>query len=199
MVKRITIILLVFCIGNSYAQNIYYFSSSTGNDSNIGNEANPFQTTSKLNSLVLTAGDKIMFKKGDTFVGQIIVSYSGNLGSPIIYDSYGTGDLPILTASNGSNGIADPLSTIKIIGKQYLEFHNLQIENERFDTKSGVPDDTSYGIYYLSYKTVPVSGNPEDAVLTQNLKFTNLVVQNVYSLGSGGTNFDSIYNIFWRK
>lgn len=193
MVKRITIILLLFCIGNSYAQNIYYFSSLTGNDSNIGNEANPFQTTSKLNSLVLTAGDKIMFKKGDTFVGQIIVSYSGNLGSPIIYDSYGTGDLPILTASNGSNGIADPLSTIKIIGKQYLEFHNLQIENERFDAASGSPNDQAYGIYFQSFKTLPASKNFEDTTLFKHFRFSNLVVRNIYSLGSASTDFDSIY------
>lgn len=193
MVKRITIILLVFCIGNSYAQNIYYFSSSTGNDANVGNEANPLQTISKLNSLVLTAGDKIMFKKGDTFVGQIIVSYSGSLGSPIIYDSYGIGDLPILTASNGSNGIADPLSTIKIIGKQYLEFHNLQIENERFDAASGSPNDQAYGIYFQSFKTLPTSKNFEDTTLFKHFRFSNLVVRNVYSLGSASTDFDSIY------
>ena len=125
MIKKIVIVLLVFCLGNSYAQNTYYFSSSTGIDSNLGSEASPFQTISKLNSLVLVAGDKILFKKGDTFIGQILVSYSGINGSPIIYGSYGVGDLPLLTASNGNNGIADPLSTIKILGKQYLEFHNL--------------------------------------------------------------------------
>jgi hypothetical protein len=102
--------------------------------------------------------------------------------------------LPILSGSDGSNGIEDPICTIYIQAKSHLEFKNLQIENERFDTKSGVPDDTSYGIYYLSFKTVPASGNPENAVLTENLKFTNLVVQNVYSLGSSGTNFDSIYS-----
>ena len=128
MIKKITIALLFFCLKQSYSQNTYYFSSSTGNDSNVGNEAGPFQTISKLNSLVLVAGDKILFKKGDTFIGQILVSYSGTIGFPIIYDSYGTGVLPLLTASNGSNGIPDPLSTIRILGKQYLEFHNYIVD-----------------------------------------------------------------------
>ena len=194
MIKKITFVLLLFCVGQSYAQNTYYFSSSSGNNSNVGSETSPFQTISKLNSLVLVPGDKILFKKGDTFIGQIVVSYSGTSGSPIIYDSYGTGDLPVLTASNGSNGIPDPLSTIKIIGKQYLEFHNLKIENERFDAAAGSPNDQSFGIYYQSFKTLPTSGNFEDAVLFKHFRFSNLVVQNIYSLGSSTTDFDSIYS-----
>ena len=194
MIKKITIVLLMFCFVQSYAQKTYYFSSSFGSDSNLGSEASPFQTISKLNSLVLVPGDKILFKKGDTFIGQILVSYSGTSGSPIVYDSYGTGDLPILSASNGSNGIPDPLSTIKIVGKQYLEFHNLKIENERFDAEAGSPNDQSFGIYYQSFKTLPTSGNFEDAVLFKYFRFSNIICQNIYSLGSGNTNFDSIYS-----
>lgn len=192
MIKKNTLFLLLLCMVQSYAAN-YYFSSSTGNDANSGSQTSPFKTITKLNGLTLVAGDKIYFKKGDTFIGQITVGYSGTATSPIVFDSYGTGNLPILSGSDGSNGIADPICTIYIQAKSHLEFKNLQIENERFDAKSGVPNDQSFGIYYLSYKTVPASGNPEDAVLTENLKFTNLVVQNVYSLGSGGTNFDNIY------
>ena len=192
MIKKFSIALLVFCLGQSYAQSTYFFSSSTGNDSNSGTEINPFQTISKLNSLVLVAGDKILFKKGDTFIGQIIVSYSGTNGFPIVYDSYGTGDLPVLSASDGNNGIADPLSTIKIEGKQYLEFHNLTIENERFDTASGSPDDQAYGIYFRSWKTLPASKNFEDSTLFKYFRFSNLRFQNIYSVNSVGTAFDAI-------
>jgi Right handed beta helix region len=194
MIKKYSIVVFLFCLVQSYAQRNYYFSSSTGVDTNVGNEASPFKTIAKLNSLVLTAGDKILFKKADTFIGQIVVSYSGTNGLPIVYDSYGTGDLPILTASNGKNGIADPLSTIKIIGKQYLEFHNLTIENERFDSEAGSPNDQAYGIYYQSFKTLPASKNFEDAVLSKYFRFSNLVLRNIYSLGSANTDFDSIYS-----
>lgn len=194
MIKKYSIVVFLFCLVQSYAQRNYYFSSSTGVDTNVGNEASPFKTIAKLNSLVLTAGDTIFFKKGDTFIGQILISYSGSVGFPIIYDSYGTGDLPILKASNGKNGIADPLSTIKIIGKQYLEFHNLTIENERFDSEVGSPNDQAYGIYYQSFKTLPASKNFEDAVLSKYFRFSNLVLRNIYSLGSANTDFDSIYS-----
>ena len=192
MIKIFGIIFFVFGVGCSFAQNIYYFSSSTGNDLNSGTEVSPFQTISKLNTLILSPGDKILFKKGDTFIGQIIVSYSGINGAPIIYDSYGTGHVPVLTASDGNNGLADPLSTIKIIGKQYLEFHNLQIENERFDTEPGSPDDQAFGIYFQSFKTLPGSGNFEDAVLFKHLRFSNLKFQNIYAVNSTGTAFNNI-------
>jgi len=192
MIKKITFFLLVVIGGCVHAQNTYYFSSTSGNDANIGNEANPFQTISKLNSLSLGPGDKVLFKKGDTFTGQIVVSYSGSEGSPIIYDSYGTGDLPVLSASNGANGIPDPISTIRIIGKEYLEFHNLRIENERFDSEVGSDDDKSFGIYIQSFKALPGSGNFEDAVLFRHFRFSNLVLQNIYSVNSIGTAFNSI-------
>jgi hypothetical protein len=192
MNKKLTFFLLVIIGGCVFSQNTYYFSSSTGNDSNIGNESSPFQTISKLNSLLLGPGDKILFKKGDTFIGQIVVSYSGSEGSPIIYDSYGIGELPVLTASNGANGVADPMSTIRIIGKEYLEFHNLQIENERFDPEVGSDDDKSFGIYIQSFKNLPSSGDFEDAVLFNHFRFSNLNLQNIYSVNSVGTAFNSI-------
>jgi hypothetical protein len=192
MLKTITLILLLFGINYTNAQKSYFFSSSTGKDTNAGSEALPFQTISKLNSLVLSAGEKVFFKRGDTFIGQINVLHSGSIGAPIVYDSYGTGDLPILSASNGKNGISDPLSTIKIVGKEYLEFHNLRIENERFDAESGSPNDQSYGIYITSSKTLPVSGNFEDAVLFKHFRFSNLSFQNIYSLSSTATEFNNI-------
>jgi len=191
MIKKIGIILLWLCSTQFYGQNNYYFSSSSGDDTNIGSEAFPFQTISKLNGLVLAPGDKVLFKRGDTFVGQIIVSYSGVEGAPIIYDSYGTGDLPVLSASDGSNGVADPTSTIRIIGKQYLEFHNLQIENERFDS-TGADDDKSFGIYIQSFKSLPGSGDFEDATLFKHYRFSNLRLQNIYSVSTAGIPFDQL-------
>ena len=76
MFNKIIIIAFLLWFGYSNAQNTYHFSSSAGSDSNNGSLGSPFQTISKLNSLALSGGDKIVFKRGDTFVGQIIVSHS---------------------------------------------------------------------------------------------------------------------------
>lgn len=190
------IILTIFCFIFSFhfqAQSTYYFSSSLGNDANSGLQENsPFQTISKLNSLVLSAGDQILFKRGDTFVGKIIISYSGLENAPIIYDSYGTGDKPILTGSNGNNGIADPLSTVEILGKEYLEFRNLRIQNERFDSEQGTVDNQAFGFYISSFKSLPSSGNFEDRDLFKHFRFSNLHFDNIYAVNTEGTAFNQI-------
>ena len=88
MFQKLLFSIFILSAFGLQSQTTYYFSSSIGNDSNSGtSEANPFQTIAKLNALVLSPGDKILFKKGDTFIGEIIVNYSGAENLPIIYDS----------------------------------------------------------------------------------------------------------------
>lgn len=193
MVQKLLFSMFLLAAIYSTAQTTYYFSSSDGNDANSGiSSGSPLQTVAKLNELTLLAGDKVLFKKGDTFIGEIIINHSGAENEPIIYDSYGTGEKPILSGSDGDNGIADPLTTIRIIAKEHLEFRNLQIENERFDSKQGEDNDKSFGIYFRSFKTLPTSGNFEDRALSKHLYFSNVTFRNIYSLGSANTAFDDI-------
>lgn len=192
--RRFTISVLGLLISASIlAQTNYYFSNE-GNDSNIGtSETNPYKSINKLNSLVLIPGDKILFKKGDIFIGGVEVNYSGTENAPIVFDSYGTGELPILSGSNGDNGTPDPLSTIKIIGKQYLEFHNLKITNERFNSDGTASNDNkSYGIYFQSFLSLPTSGNFEDRTLFKHFRFSNLHFENIYSVNTSNTEFNQL-------
>jgi hypothetical protein len=56
-----------------------------------------FTTTSQVNAATLSAGDSILFRRGDTFYGEIIVNNSGTSGNPITYGAYGTGAKPVIT------------------------------------------------------------------------------------------------------
>ena len=69
----------------------YYLSSSSGNDNNSGTDpSSPWRTIDKLNSFYnLRPGDNVLFKRGDTFYGGIVVNNSGSSGSPITYGAYG--------------------------------------------------------------------------------------------------------------
>jgi hypothetical protein len=84
-------------------QTNYYFSSSKGDDSRTGiqaqNPATPWRSIDKLNSSFesILPGDSILFKRGDTFYGSIIVSKSGSKDKPIIISSYGGGNKPVIT------------------------------------------------------------------------------------------------------
>ena len=94
----------VISIDLTYSKN-YYFSSSLGNDSysstQAQNPATPWKTISKLNSSMslINPGDSILFKRGDVFFGQIILTRSGASAARIVFSDYGSGKLPLLKAT----------------------------------------------------------------------------------------------------
>lgn len=101
MKKLLTILLLIPFL--SHATN-YYFSSRSGDDSRIAllakNPATPWASVSKLNTIfnTLLPGDSILFKRGESFYGTIIISKSGTSILPIIIGAYGVGSKPEITS-----------------------------------------------------------------------------------------------------
>ncbi|GAB4012827.1 hypothetical protein GCM10028808_30230 [Spirosoma migulaei] len=84
---------------NSQAQTSYYVASN-GSDTNDGRSAaSPFQNLSRVNSLVLKAGDSVLFRRGDTFRGTLLIRQSGSASVPLVFDAYGSGPKPILSGS----------------------------------------------------------------------------------------------------
>jgi parallel beta-helix repeat protein len=103
--KQLLLLLLVFFNTTLQAKN--YFISATGNDANNGlTPTTAWQTISKVNSSFsgFSAGDSVLFKRGDTFYGTIIVSKSGTSGSSIVISSYSTGAKPIITGFTTISG-----------------------------------------------------------------------------------------------
>src|SRR5690606_30563930 len=60
----------------------------------------PWRTINKLNAIfsTLKPGDRVLFKRGDTFYGTIEVSESGSPGNPIVISAYDSGPLPVITS-----------------------------------------------------------------------------------------------------
>lgn len=80
----------------------YYFDATLGNDANSGTQASPKRTITGaggFNSIFasLSPGDRIFFKRGETFTGTLNISRSGSSGSPITIGNYGSGNLPVIT------------------------------------------------------------------------------------------------------
>jgi hypothetical protein len=79
--------------------------AATGNDANDGlAEQSPWRSLNKVNAAALEPGDTVLFKRGDTWRGQL-VPQSGEDGSPITYAAYGQGSKPLLL---GSVSCSDP-------------------------------------------------------------------------------------------
>ena len=118
------------------ASSTDYYISSSGGDNNTGTtSAAPWQSISKINSIfpILKPGDRILFKRGDTFFGTLKISASGLSASPITIGAYGNGNNPVLSGFikltgwvNAGNGIysktvssESATSLVTIDGTQY--------------------------------------------------------------------------------
>jgi hypothetical protein len=105
MKKYLLILFVCLLPFLSESQTTYYVSAS-GNDANNGtSEATPWQTLRKAETTLFNSGDKILFKRGDTWNFDNEVSYfdgfdangSGTSGNYVEYGAYGTGARPIFT------------------------------------------------------------------------------------------------------
>lgn len=95
-IKAVCLLATVFFTLSSSATN--YYLSNNGSDTNNGtSNTTAWKTLEKLNMVTFNAGDSILFKRGDTFYGSLIVKSSGNAINSITYSAYGTGVNPIIT------------------------------------------------------------------------------------------------------
>lgn len=94
MRKIIWLTLLCLICANVFGTQ-YYFSNA-GITTNTGTSPASPWPVSRLNFAFLP-DDQVLFNKGETFFISINVGRSGTAGHPIIYSSYGTGAMPIIT------------------------------------------------------------------------------------------------------
>lgn len=87
------ILLLSFLFLSKSAFAAEYYVNNSGNDSNPGTQAQPWQTVDKVSNSALAAGDKVYFAGGQTFSGNLYLdeAYNGTSSNPIVISSYGTG------------------------------------------------------------------------------------------------------------
>ncbi len=159
-----------------------YYIASNGDDSNSGNYWKPWKTLDKVstafetdaNSGFLKPGDRILFRSGDIFKGELKIKRSGSVEKPIEISYYGTGELPIISGSGNIVG-GDYLSAINVVNASHIKMSYLWIKNDRQnDTRYGWNDKKSYGIYCQANKWGGVS---------KGLTFQHLKITDVYSVG----------------
>ena len=115
----------------------YYVSSSYTGESD-GSIEKPFTTLSEVNALQLVAGDSVLFKKGDTFKGNIsFVSISGDDDNPITFASYGEGDAkPIIEAH--SHGLSFEKCSNIVIRDLYVKVFGVDRMENPGDNRVGI-------------------------------------------------------------
>jgi hypothetical protein len=126
-----------------------YYVSNDGDDENKGtSEGKAWATLEKVNSVKFKPGDKILFDRQSSWVGQLAAKGSGTKGNPIIIDAYGDGDRLPLIQGNGlhkgddiANAVdpSDPNkhnTAVFFYNQEYWEINHLEVTNYDEDTSS---------------------------------------------------------------
>ncbi len=100
----------------------YYVDSVNGSDTASGTSArNAWKTLDQVNNTQFGPGDKILFKAGTSYKGQLFPKGSGQKGAPIRVDMYGNGPKPVIIADGRNSTI------VTLYNQEYFEFSNLEI------------------------------------------------------------------------
>lgn len=130
----------------------YYVDSDSGNDSNSGVAvSHPWKSLEKVNQTTFFPGDKILFKAGGSWIGQLHPLGSGNASNQITIDKYGEGNKPQILA-NGQH-----VSAVLLDGQEYWTIRNLEVTNDD-PTVSPDPYGIRHGIY-IRAKTSGITSN----------------------------------------
>ena len=160
-----------------------YYISNSGNDSNNGtSQATAWATLSKVNSFTFVAGDYILFNRGDTFYGSMVINNAGTSGNPIVFGAYGVGKKPVIT------GLTQVAAWINLGG-------NIWESTSAVSTLStcavvvidGV--NTAMGRYpnqgYLTYESFTAGASITSSELGDTIFGSNLVSNGEFNTGAG--------------
>lgn len=119
----------------SYAAT-YHVDAATGNNDNSGlSPGEAWRSLSKVNSVVFQPGDRILFKAGTRYKGQLMPRGSGEMvddePNPIVMGRYGEGPRPRI------DGEGKHLSTLYLHNVEYWEVNDLEITNTGETRQSG--------------------------------------------------------------
>lgn len=152
---------LVVCqLPLAHATDYYVDSTSTG--TNFGSKANPWKSlawNAPINQTAFGAGDRIFFRKGRTYVGQLMpIGSGGSAMSPVLFDSYEEPGDPQTKPVIAGMGAATIGSTIYLKDKSYVTVQNLEVTNwpagaTATDGTAGVRDGIRIQIYGAGVKS----------------------------------------------
>jgi hypothetical protein len=98
------VLSVLLLAGNGWGAT-YFVDQAGGNDANLGTSpGSAWKTISKVNRSSFSAGDSILFKRGEMCQEQLEVPSSGNAGNPITFGAYGAGAKPIITGKDIISG-----------------------------------------------------------------------------------------------
>ncbi len=184
--KTLVIILLLVISNLTLWATDYYVKNSGNNSSNGLSDATAWANLSKVNNHVFSAGDRILFKRGNTFRGDLIVNSSGSKGIPITYSAYGSGNKPKILGSKDLSSVSEWTLSSGNIWKTTARL-GVNIGNHGDCANLIFNNETGYGVKKTSLGNCTSQG---DWYYNPNAGTDNLVY--IYSVSNPGSYYSHI-------
>lgn len=153
-----------------------FYVAANGNNNNNGTSAStPWQSIAKVNASFgsIVAGDSILFRRGDTFYGAIVVGKSGASGRPIVISAYGLGNKPVITGfvtASSWTAVSTGIYQAYIPGAKSTL--NMVTLNGEAQALGRYPNANTANGGYLSYETYSGATSITDAQLNSTTNWT---------------------------
>lgn len=126
---RLAILTVALSSATNLLAETYYVDSTSGDDSFSGTAAtNAWKTLARVNGQVFQPGDKLLFKAGTRYSGQLKPQGTGAMtngsGSAILISKYGDGPLPRI------DGEGKVLDTVLLRNTEFWDVQDLEITNQ---------------------------------------------------------------------
>ena len=142
-----------------------YYIKNSGNDANTGLSDAQAWTFAKLETFVPANGDVILFNRGETFFGTLILLKSGISGSGITYGAYGTGSDPIISSLKTLTGWTNHSGNIWKVSSGIpancgiVTINDVTVEMGHWPATGFAVWDTNVGITSITDADLPSSPN----------------------------------------
>lgn len=166
-------------VGFSASSKTFYVAANGNNNNNGTAAATPWQSIAKVNASfgTIVAGDSILFRRGDTFYGAIVVGKSGASGKPIVISAYGLGNKPIITGfvtASSWTAVSSGIYQAYIPGAKSTL--NMVTLNGNAQALGRYPNIDAANGGYLSYETFSGATSITDAQLSSTTNWTGAEV-----------------------
>ena len=150
-IQQFTSFLLLaglFLLSSCSGRNVpvaYYVDSEQGDDQNAGTTPErAWKTLSRAGSAPLKAGEKLLLRRGRTFMGPLEITGCGTEEAPILVSGYGDGPMPVIQGQDSA------MWAVRVLNSEYLTVRGLEIVNtgkERVPARTGLQVEVcDYGI-----------------------------------------------------
>ena len=166
--RLLLVLAFVIITSSAYAalSGTFYIDATNGNDLSTGRtEATAWKSFSKINSNLLSAGTKILLKRGEVWNQRLEIKGAGTATNWITVGAYGISNVkPKISLTNSKDDIAILISdldkttaTARSQNISYIQIQDLEIANTRL------------GIYYRS-----IMGTVNTGFRVSNCTFNNI-------------------------